>query len=196
MIVKPNRLSNDTDTWAVSSSEVLHISFLTASAMLDGTTCSKSVKSRRLQTKNERIGRHAFFNHCQVATGTCERKQRQNKGSGQARTFFHTYIRYIIMDLIRIQQGVNNAACCSVTAILYHCDGHFISAQDFKLFADLSFRRWLPMCENHESLGPWKLELVRYSSTCYPDLYILSWSLHTILIMIFSPQYIHIRTAP
>ena len=99
--------------------------------------------------------------HRQVATDTCERKQRQNKGSGQAYTFFHTYIRHIIMDLIRIQQGVDSAARCSATAILYHCDGHFISLRNF--------RGWLPIRENHESLSPRKLERVRYIYTIQPE---------------------------
>ena len=95
--------------------------------------------------------------HRQVATGTCERKRRQNKGSGQAYTFFHTYIRYIIMDLIRIQQGVDSTACCSATAILYHCDGHFISLRKIS-----NFRERLPIRENRENLGPQKLERVRH----------------------------------
>ena len=152
---------------AVSSSELLHISFLTASAMLDGTTCSKSGKSRRLQTKNKRIGRHITVRWLQAHANANEDKI---KVADKLYTFFHTIIRYIIVDLIRIQQGVDSAARCSATAILYHCDGHFISLRkiQFKLFADLNFRGWLPIRENRESLGPRKLERVRYIVVSYP----------------------------
>ena len=72
-------------------------------------------KIRTLTNQNKQID---ILYQRRVATGTCERKQIQDNGSGQADQYLLSQLyRYIIIDLITIQQVVDSAARCSATAI-------------------------------------------------------------------------------
>ena len=68
-----------------------------------------------LTNQNEQID---ILYHRWVATGTCEHKRIQDNGSRQADRYLRSQLyRYIIMDVITIQQVVDSATRCSAMAI-------------------------------------------------------------------------------